>query len=126
MNALTGGVMDRVRLFQVLLSVIGISIGQLLLKMAAINLSKPGAIGVWIGSYCINLYLVAGVFVLGLSTLLWVWVLRTLPLSMAYPFMALAFLFVPILSHFLIGESLSWKNVAGGLLIACGVVLVSA
>jgi drug/metabolite transporter (DMT)-like permease len=121
-----GESMDALRLFQVLLSVAGISAGQLLLKMAAINLRNPQALGIWIGSYCINVYLVAGISLLGISTLLWIWVLRVLPLSVAYPFMALAFLVVPVLSHFLLGETLGWRNFAGGLLIAAGVVLVSS
>ena len=54
------------------------------------------------------------------------WVLRTLPLSLAYPFMALAFIIVPLLGHFLLHEPIGWRNMIGGLLIAFGVVLVAA
>jgi len=117
--------MDITRLIQVLLSVLGISSGQLLLKMAAMNLKNPDAVGIWLAGYCINLYLVAGVFLLGISTLLWIWVLRTLPLSLAYPFMALAFIIVPVLGHFLLHEPLGVRNLLGGVLIALGVVVVS-
>ncbi|MEW9625030.1 EamA family transporter [Rhodanobacter geophilus] len=117
--------MNIVRLIQVLLSVLGISSGQLLLKMAAMNLKNPNAVGIWLGRYCINLYLIAGIGLLGISTLLWIWVLRTLPLSLAYPFMALAFIIVPILGHFLLNEPLGVRNFLGGVLIALGVVVVS-
>jgi len=118
--------MEIVRLSQILLSVFGISAGQMLLKLAAINLKNPHALGVWVAGYCINAYLIAGVCLLGISTLLWVWVLRTLPLSIAYPFMALAFIIVPLLGHFLLHEPIGWRNLVGGLLIAFGVVLVAA
>lgn len=118
--------MDKYKIAQVLLSVAGISIGQLFLKLAAMNLHNPKAIGIWIGAYCINLYLIFGVVLLGFSTLLWVWILRTLPLNIAYPFMALAFLFVPVLSYYTLGEPLGWKSFAGGLLIVAGVALVSS
>jgi drug/metabolite transporter (DMT)-like permease len=118
--------MDIVRLAQILLSVLGISSGQMLLKLAAINLKNPHALGIWVAGYCINVYLIAGICLLGISTLLWVWVLRTLPLSLAYPFMALAFIIVPLLGHFLLHEPIGWRTLAGGVLIACGVVLVAA
>lgn len=118
--------MDRLKVIQVLVSVAGISLGQLFLKLAALNLSNPKTIGIWIGNYCINLYLIFGVALLGAATLLWVWILRSLPLNIAYPFMALAFLFVPVLSHYALGEPLGWKSLAGGLLIVAGVALVSS
>jgi drug/metabolite transporter (DMT)-like permease len=118
--------MDITRLVQVLLSVFGISLGQMLLKMAALNLKNPDAVGIWVMGYCLNLYLFAGICLLGMSTLLWIWVLRTLSLSIAYPFMAFAFILVPLLAHFLLHEPIGWRNLAGGVLIAVGVVVVSA
>lgn len=118
--------MDKFKLAQVLVSVGGISIGQLFLKLAAINLHNPKAVGIWIGSYRLNLYFIVGIGLLGASTLLWIWVLRTLPLNIAYPFMALAFVIVPLLSYYLLGEPLGWKSFVGGLLIIAGVVIISA
>lgn len=118
--------MEITRLVQVLLSVFGISFGQMMLKMAALNLKNPDAIGIWVAGYCINIYLIAGALLLGMSTLLWIWVLRTLSLSVAYPFMALAFIIVPLLGHFLLHEPIGWRSLVGGLLIVAGVVVVSA
>jgi drug/metabolite transporter (DMT)-like permease len=118
-------IMDITRLVQVLLSVFGISLGQMLLKMAALNLKNPDAMGIWVAGYCINVYLIGGVFLLGMSTLLWIWVLRTLSLSIAYPFMAMAFILVPLLAHFLLQEPIGWRNLAGGALIVIGVAVVS-
>jgi drug/metabolite transporter (DMT)-like permease len=116
---------NTMRLLQVLLSVAGISVGQLLLKLAAVNMSNPRVPGVSVAGYVVNLYLVVGVAVLGVSTLLWVWVLRTVPLGIAYPFMALAFIIVPALSYFVLGEPFGWKTAGGSLLIVAGVALIS-
>jgi drug/metabolite transporter (DMT)-like permease len=115
---------DISRIFQALLSVAGISTGQLLLKMAAMNLVNAEAIGFWFLGFRINIYLMGGLMVLGASTLLWIWVLRGIPLSMAYPVMALAFVIVPILSFFILGEALSWKILLGSLLIGAGLITI--
>lgn len=117
--------MDKLKLAQVLVSVGGISLGQLLLKLAAINLDNANAWGIRVGTFCLNAYLLAGLCVLGLSTMLWVWVLRSLSLSIAYPFMALAFVIVPVLSYQVLGEPLGWRNLLGGVLIVSGVAIVS-
>ena len=118
--------MDKFKIAQALGSVAGISIGQLLLKMAAMNLYNPDAMGFWLAGLRVNVYLICGVAALGGATLLWVWVLRGLPLSIAYPFMALAFILVPILGFFVLGEPLGWKQLIGSLLIVVGVIIVSS
>jgi undecaprenyl phosphate-alpha-L-ara4N flippase subunit ArnE len=48
-------------------------------------------------------------------------VLKATPLQVAYPFGALAFFVVPILAHFLPGESINWNTFAGPSLIAIDV-----
>lgn len=118
--------MDAWKVAQALLSVAGISCGQLLLKFAALNLRNPDALGFWLAGFRVNAYLVSGIAILGASTLLWVWILRSVPLSVAYPFMALAFVIVPCMSFVLLGEPLGWKQILGSLLIAIGVVVVSS
>lgn len=116
--------MELSRIAQALISVVGISTGQLLLKMAATNLGNAEAIGFWFLGFRINIYLAAGITVLGVSTLLWIWVLRSIPLSVAYPVMALAFIIVPVLSFLILGEPLSWKLLAGSLLIGAGLITI--
>lgn len=59
----------------------------------------------------------------GLATLLWVYVLRTLPLTKAYPFMALSFVLVPIGGVMFFSESVRLPYVLGLILIVAGVVL---
>jgi drug/metabolite transporter (DMT)-like permease len=59
------------------------------------------------------------------AALCWMLALNKLPLSHAYPFMALSFVLVLFLSALLFGESLTWPKIAGTLLICLGVVLGS-
>jgi drug/metabolite transporter (DMT)-like permease len=54
-----------------------------------------------------------------------VWLLKTLPLNVAYPFVGLAFVIVPLLAAFFLDEPLDWRHLAGGALIASGVALAS-
>lgn len=116
--------MNIAKLGLALASVVGISAGQLLLKLAAIQLQQGTAWGVDVAGFRLTPYLVAGIGVLGASTLVWLAVLRTVPLSHAYPIMALAFVVVPALSYFVLGEPLSLKLGVGSLLIAAGLVVI--
>ena len=104
-----------------LLCVLGISVGQLLFKKAALSIADASAWQHWV----FNGWLIAALLLYGLTTLLWVWVLRHAPLHLAYPFMGLAFLIVPTLGWLLLGESIGWRTLAGGALILAGVTLAS-
>ncbi|GAB3121394.1 EamA family transporter [Novispirillum itersonii] len=60
------------------------------------------------------------------TTVMWVHVLRTVPLPKAYPFMALAFLLVPVFSVVAFGDTLSPRYLLGAALIAGGIVVITA
>jgi drug/metabolite transporter (DMT)-like permease len=118
--------MDKSIYLKAFLSVLGISIGQIFLKLSAMHTGDVNVLGIRLGKYLyINIYLIVGLAVLGSATLLWIWILRTVPLSVAYPFMALAFVLVPAFSYFIFNEVISWTQVMGFLLIAAGVVVAS-
>ena len=95
-----------------------IAAGQLLFKLAAGRLA-----GERIMTLVVNPYLLLGLALYGIATLAWVWELRSVPLSQAYPFMAVSFVLVPIASFFLLGESLSAGKLIGALLISIGIVV---
>lgn len=101
--------------------VIAIAVGQILFKLAA-RAADGGAGFPW---DLMNGYLLVALVVYGAATLLWVWLLKTLPLNVAYPFVGLAFVIVPLLGAWLLGEPLDWRHLAGGLLIAAGVAVAS-
>ncbi|MDR0275905.1 MAG: hypothetical protein LBI48_11330 [Burkholderiaceae bacterium] len=103
------------------LCVLCIAIGQLLFKKTATTL--PDTLSV--SALLLNGWLMASLILYGLTTLGWVWILRHAPLHLAYPFMGLAFLIVPVLAWLFLGEPLHWHTLAGGALIMAGVVLAS-
>lgn len=104
-----------------LLCVVCISLGQILFKKAAGGFAPPLT---W-QSVAFNGWLWASLTLYGLTTLGWVWILRQVPLHLAYPFMGLAFLIVPLLAWLILGEPLHWRTFAGGALILAGVLLAS-
>jgi drug/metabolite transporter (DMT)-like permease len=100
---------------------IGMACGQLLFKLAATHSMRATTLPP-IFAY-LNPYLLGGLVLYGSLTLLWIWILRSVPLSKAYPFVALSFLFTPLLSKLVLGESLSTGYFAGLFLIAAGVIV---
>ena len=97
-----------------------IAVGQILFKQSAIALKAHGSF--------FQLFLtpsfIAAIVTYGLATLGWIWVLQNLSLSRAYPFFALSFVFVPLLSMFIFKDSLSWQYVAGVALICAGIMVI--
>jgi undecaprenyl phosphate-alpha-L-ara4N flippase subunit ArnE len=94
--------------------------GQMLFKVAAdagADRPMPQAL--------LNGWLLAAVILYGAATLLWVYILRSTPLSAAYPFAALSFVLVPVGAWALLGEALSWRYGLGMLLIICGILLTT-
>ena len=104
-----------------ILCVLGISLGQILFKKAAGAITDATQWQHWV----FNGWLVAALVLYGITTLVWIWVLRHAPLHLAYPFMALAFLIVPCLGWLFLGEALRWPTLAGGLLILLGIALAA-
>ncbi|NJR14217.1 MAG: EamA family transporter [Phyllobacteriaceae bacterium] len=93
--------------------------GQLLFRGAALSANAAGGFAnprsLLLFGTAIALY--------GIMTMLWAHALRELPLSRAYPFMALSFLIIPIAEHFIYGQPWSWNAVVGGVVIIGGIVV---
>jgi drug/metabolite transporter (DMT)-like permease len=106
------------------LSVVGLlAAGQILFKLAAARIR----VGSWretLISLAMNPYLIVGVALYGITTALWVLVLRDVPISRAYPFTALAMIVVPAVGLAFFGESFSWTLVVGGVLLVAGIVVI--
>jgi len=100
------------------LNVLALSVGQVLFKLAARGLDGTEPL---LRQVLLNKYLVAALVVYGLATGLWVALLRQVPLHVAYPFVALAFFFVPVMAHWVLGEPLRWQTLAGAAVIFVGV-----
>jgi len=113
--------MTLLKFFQVFLVVGGIAFGQVLFKIS----SRGFAAGESLMKTLINPYLLGAFVLYGGCTVLWVYLLRDVDLSKAYPIFALSFLIVPILSWALLGEGFSKYSLYGGGLILAGVYLMS-
>ena len=108
-----------------LATVLGIAAGQVLFKLGALS-SNVAPEGASLVARYLNGYLIVAFAVYVIATVAWVYVLKTVPLNIAYPFMALAFVVVPVVAHFFVGEPLAWNHLVGGLVIAGGIWLVQA
>jgi drug/metabolite transporter (DMT)-like permease len=84
-------------------------VGQLLIKKGAVDLR--GATSLW--AYASNLFVIAGVASGGVAAFSWLKALQTYPLSYAYPFMSLSFLFVASLSAQVLGEQVRTSQWVG-------------
>lgn len=117
-------------------------IRALLLLLTAVSLGAGGQICLKIGVNAVNQgggaspltilrgiftpYVLAGFCLYGLSSLLYLVALSRLDLSYAYPFVALGFVLVTVLSWRLLDETLPLLRVVGLVLILGGVLTVAA
>jgi drug/metabolite transporter (DMT)-like permease len=98
-----------------------IACGQLLFKKAGMEIQ---AIGHW-ASWRVLTVVGAALFIYGVATLLWISLLRYVPLNKAYVFMALSFVLVPIASFFIFREQITPGYWAGVGLIVTGVIVAA-
>ena len=96
--------------------------GQLLFKMGAPAWQGHSAMD-WVLSFLKNPFLVSAIFLYAATILIWIYVLRTLPLSLAYPLTALSYVIVPILSFLFLHEKIAWQTVLGCTVIIVGIVI---
>ena len=96
--------------------------GQVLFKLASAQLVIGNGTGPLLRSF-VSAPMVAALVLYAAATLLWVYLLHGVPLSRAYPFMALAFAFVPLLSWIVFGDALDLRYAFGVTLILCGLYL---
>lgn len=103
--------------------------GQLVVKFKAGQMGALPALWADRFEYFRELFLspwvISGVASGGLAAICWILAMTRLPISVAYPFMALTFPLVVVVSHYLFDEHLSVSKVAGVLLIMLGVSLVN-
>jgi drug/metabolite transporter (DMT)-like permease len=110
--------MSLIQLTFIISTVLALSAGQILFKLAAasFSLSSENLLVV-----LLDIKLIAALFVYLVATVMWLFVLKAMPLRIAYPFVALAFIFVPIMAHVFLGEDLNWNTFLGAAIIAFGV-----
>lgn len=105
--------------FIALVCVLGIALGQILFKLSASAMHQAGS---YLDCRALTI-LFAALALYGITTLGWVWVLQKAELGRVYPLMAMAFVIVPICSHFLFGEKFQPQYYIGISLIVVGIIV---
>ncbi|GAI81331.1 unnamed protein product [marine sediment metagenome] len=120
------------RIFDILAIFLSISlavVGQLLLKMGMLRIGRFSLnISTIVQQYTrifLNLFVIAGVIGFFLSMMVWLYVLSRLELSTAYPFVALNYVLILFVSHFLLKETITPVKIMGVAVIVLGVFLIS-
>ena len=93
-------------------------VGQILLKFAALR-ADAGATSLFLRPPTI-----VGLGVYFFAALLYLFALKRVPLSVAYPSVSASYVFVTLLAHFIWQEPLGLKQAVALGLICCGVILL--
>ena len=104
----------------VFLSVFVLAAGQIALKIASGRLVTLSAL--FSDMRGAAMLALAALLLTGAS-IIWLFALRTLPLSQAYSISSLSFVLIPLLAHFFLGEELSRNLLFGTGLVIAGVWL---
>ncbi|MBU5482805.1 EamA family transporter [Clostridium sp. MSJ-11] len=115
-------------IWQILISVILSSLGQVLVKLGAskldINFSIDKIMYTFV-NILKNVPLMVGIISYGVSFLIWIKVLSKVELSYAYPMVSLGYVIVLFFSYFLFKENITYLRIIGILFIIVGVIFVS-
>ncbi|WP_455874376.1 transporter [Rhizobium yanglingense] len=100
-----------------------IASGQVLFKLAS---AATGELSVRnILALLLNPVLLAALLLYGLGTIIWIYVLKAVPLTIAYSFMGLTFCFVPLLAQVFLGEVLTVRYAIGAAFIIAGMLAIN-
>lgn len=97
---------------------VGVGAGQVLLKIAAQRMQR----GVSLATIA-DPMLLAAVGLYGMLGVVWILILRQIPLSTAYPFVAVSFAVTPLLGWLLLGDKPNGAYFVGIVLICLGVAI---
>ena len=100
------------------------SVGQFILKLGAGEVRTGNGIWTLILSF-INIKMIMAIICFVVSMILWVFVLRKLELSIAYPMVSLGYVFVMLLSYYFLQEQLVVTKILGTGLIVAGVMILN-
>jgi drug/metabolite transporter (DMT)-like permease len=109
-----------------LMIVVAASFGQVFLKLAVQTIASGATVFSAATSLLTDWRFLVGVGLYALTSVAWLVALQSLPLSRAYPALALTFVLVPMLAKLLLGEQVALVDVLGMLLIVIGVSIVGA
>lgn len=102
--------------------------GQLMFKGASRALPPFSELGVFklILTMFSTPLILGGFACFFVSALMWIVAIKNVPLSVAYPMVALSYIIIFTGSALLYGESITWKHGAGAALIIGGILLITS
>ncbi|MGL4998538.1 MAG: EamA family transporter [Cetobacterium sp.] len=103
-----------------LLNNILITSGQLMLKKSTMETLNQTLI-----QKLFNSYFIGGLFLYGISTILWIKILENTSISIAYPIMGLSYVLVMIGAYFIFNEPINISKIIGITFIIIGVVFIA-
>jgi multidrug transporter EmrE-like cation transporter len=104
-----------------LLSIVLGSVAQVSMKIGANQFHSSKSL---LANY-LNLYVLIGFILYGISAVLWIYALSKIPLSIAYPMVSFGYIIVVIASYFILHEPINVLKSVGLFIIIIGVVLIS-
>lgn len=108
-----------------LLQSIMLSLGQLTLKLALGNMLPFEWTWRFWGHMLTNWWFLLCGLLFGGASLLWMYILRHWPLSMAYPMVSMSYVIAMVMAVLFLHESIAWNRWLGVGLIMLGCVLVA-
>jgi drug/metabolite transporter (DMT)-like permease len=94
------------------------AIAQILMKFGTLKTSS-------ILSMFVNVYIISGILLYGLSALFWIYAISKIQLSYAYPMVSLGYVIVFVLSYFIFNEPINVLRVSGLIAIIIGVLMIA-
>lgn len=93
-------------------------VGQIAIKSGSLNSGQTSGVGLF------QPYIIVGLLCYGCSALFYIYSLKQIPLSVAFPSVSVSYVMVVLIAHFLWNEPLGIQQVMALLLILSGVFLL--
>jgi len=113
----------------IVLSVLCSSVAQIFLKKGMLSCecsfsNEPSNIIPLIKALAFNPFLIGGVALHILALITWLYVLKHVEVSYAYPFISMGFVVVLLLSYFVFNENINFFRILGVIFIMTGIIIV--
>ncbi len=102
-----------------------LSAGQVLFKVTAKGLPDLNDFHALFMYFLTSISFWIALVLYGTATMIWIFILKFIPLSQAYPFAALGFIFVPLASVIFFQEPINTPYILGSALIIAGLGVIS-
>lgn len=102
----------------------GLALGQIFLKLAVERMPKFEWTWSWWGPQFTNWWLLAAGAMLGGATLLWMYIIKLYPVSIAHPLTCTSYLFSLLLAMVILGETVPLTRWIGVVLVVVGLFFI--